>query len=109
MGFVKPLSALTKVFCAASKKKFIQTVNMSPKPIIFNNFITPGKLPMSQFARSTVNPHRQMVENSKVVPNPSKKVITLQMGDPTIFGNFKRPQEAVDAINGNEKLATSRC
>lgn len=53
---------------------------------------------MSQFAISTVNPHRMMAENSKVSPNPSKKVITLQMGDPTLFGNFRRPQEAVDAI-----------
>lgn len=53
---------------------------------------------MSKFAQNTVNPHRQMAENSKVVPNPNKKVITLQMGDPTIFGNFKRPQEAVNAI-----------
>lgn len=61
-----------------------------------------------------------MAENSKVVPNPSKTTITLQMGDPTIFGtfhiltyfkrvflkcyifkllgNFARPIEAVDAI-----------
>ena len=53
---------------------------------------------MSDYAKLTANPHRLMAENSKVVPNPSKKVITLQMGDPTIFGNFKRPQEAVDAI-----------
>lgn len=53
---------------------------------------------MSKFAQGTVNPHRQMAENSKVTPNPSKKVITLQMGDPTIFGNFTRPQAAVDAI-----------
>ena len=55
-------------------------------------------LPMSKFAISTVNPHRMMAENSKVAPNPNKKVITLQMGDPTLFGNFRRPQEAVDAI-----------
>jgi len=53
---------------------------------------------MSQFAKSTANPHRLMAENSKVIPNPSKSLITLQMGDPTIFGNFSRPLSAVDAI-----------
>jgi tyrosine aminotransferase len=56
------------------------------------------KLEMSTFARRTINPHRLMVETSKVVPNPEKKVITLQLGDPTIFKNFKHPQEAVDAL-----------
>lgn len=53
---------------------------------------------MSTFAKATANPHRLMAENSKVIPNPSKTVITLQLGDPTIFGNFKRPQEAAAAI-----------
>lgn len=57
------------------------------------------KLEMSTFARQTVNPHRIMVETSKVVPNPNKKVITLQLGDPTIFRNFQHPQEAVDAMH----------
>lgn len=53
---------------------------------------------MSNFAKATANPHRLMAENSKVIPNPSKTLITLQMGDPTLFGNFTRPQEAADAI-----------
>lgn len=56
------------------------------------------KLEMSTFARQTINPHRLMVETSKVVPNPEKKVITLQLGDPTI-GNFSHPPEAVEAIH----------
>lgn len=67
---------------------------MSP----INSKLTTWNLPMSQFAIATVNPHRMLAENSKVLPNPSKKVITLQMGDPTLFGNFRRPQEAVNAI-----------
>jgi tyrosine aminotransferase len=53
---------------------------------------------MSDFAKSTANPHRIMAESSKIIPNPSKTTITLQMGDPTIFGNFRRPPEAVEAI-----------
>lgn len=38
------------------------------------------KLEMSDFARRTINPHRIMVESSKVIPNPNKEVITLQLG-----------------------------
>lgn len=68
---------------------------MSPNPEKFTN---KTGLQMSHFAQATANPHRLMAENSKIVPNPSKKTITLQMGDPTIFGNFSRPQEAVEAI-----------
>lgn len=56
------------------------------------------RLPMSKMAKNTANPGRLLAETSKVKPNPSKKLITLQMGDPTIFGNFKRPQQVVDAI-----------
>jgi tyrosine aminotransferase len=57
------------------------------------------KLEMSDFARRTLNPHRIMVESSKVKPNPNKEVITLQLGDPTIFGNFSHPPEVVAAIH----------
>lgn len=68
---------------------------MAPIPTKFNNAST---LQMSRFAKATANPHRLMAENSKIIPNPSKTTITLQMGDPTIFGNFSRPKEAVEAI-----------
>jgi hypothetical protein len=50
---------------------------MSPNSVQVNSN---WNLQMSNFAKATVNPHRQMAENSKVVPNPSKQVITLQMG-----------------------------
>lgn len=68
---------------------------MAPIPTKFNNAST---LQMSRFAKATANPHRLMAENSKIIPNPSMTTITLQMGDPTIFGNFSRPKEAVEAI-----------
>lgn len=38
------------------------------------------KLEMSNFAKRTINPHRIMVESSKVKPNPNKEIITLQLG-----------------------------
>lgn len=56
-------------------------------------------LEMSNFAKRTLNPHRIMVESSKVMPNPKKEVITLQLGDPTIFRNFSHPPEAIAAIH----------
>jgi hypothetical protein len=47
---------------------------------------------VSNFAKMTVNPHRMIAENLKIIPNPNKKLITLQMGDPTL-GPFQRPIE----------------
>jgi tyrosine aminotransferase len=67
---------------------------MSPTPVRCDSW----DLKMSNYAQATANPHRIMAENSKVVPNPSLPIITLQMGDPTIFGNFERPIEVVGAI-----------
>lgn len=42
---------------------------------------TTRSLEMSDFARRTINPHRIMVESSKVKPNPKKELITLQLGE----------------------------
>jgi tyrosine aminotransferase len=46
---------------------------------------------MSVVASRTVNPIRRIVDMMKVKPNPSKKLIPLTIGDPTIHGNFKAP------------------
>lgn len=68
---------------------------MSPNTVA----VSPSwKLPMSKMAQKTANPGRLLAETSKVQPNPGKKLITLQMGDPTLFGNYERPQQVVDAI-----------
>lgn len=42
-------------------------------------------LEMSELARKTENPIRSIWEGCQSIPNPSKKLITLQIGDPTIF------------------------
>lgn len=68
---------------------------MAPNP---DEAVSVWNVQLSQFGKVTVNPFRQMAENSKVVPNPKKSVVTLQLGDPTIFDNFKRPQAAFEAI-----------
>ncbi|CAO1417158.1 unnamed protein product [Diamesa hyperborea] len=52
----------------------------------------------TDFGRLTVNPIRKLTERERVTPNPDKEVITLQVGDPTVFGNFPPPKECIDAI-----------
>lgn len=94
-GNPRNIQCLSEFLCVFSPKYCVNFLKMSPSPVKSNGV---WNLRMSHFAEATVNPHRQMAENSKVIPNPSKKQITLQMGDPTIFGNFSRPSEAVIAI-----------
>lgn len=36
----------------------------------------------------TINPIRNLVQNIRVKPNPSKDVIKLSVGDPTVYGNL---------------------
>ncbi|KAI9217436.1 tyrosine aminotransferase [Blastocladiella britannica] len=43
---------------------------------------------MTTTAKRTTNPIRAIVDNMKVAPNPAKPVISLALGDPTVFGNF---------------------
>jgi tyrosine aminotransferase len=45
-------------------------------------------VPISDFAKLTINPLRKLKFEQTVEPNPDKRVITLQLGDPSIFGNF---------------------
>jgi tyrosine aminotransferase len=55
-------------------------------------------------ARRTVNPIRQIVDQLKVEPNPQKDMISLALGDPTLFGNFKTTELAIAEIH--KKLAS---
>lgn len=45
-----------------------------------------GKIKISDYARLSINPLRKITQEQKIDPNPSKRSITLQLGDPTIFG-----------------------
>lgn len=47
------------------------------------------KVNISEAAKRTCNPIREVVDGMKVEPCPEKPVISLSIGDPTIFGNFK--------------------
>lgn len=53
---------------------------------------------ISEYARLSVNPLRKLTFEQKVKANPNKKPITLQLGDPTAFGNFPPPKELIEAL-----------
>lgn len=52
----------------------------------------------SDFAKGTLNPIRAVVENMKLAPNPEKKMISLSIGDPTIFGHLKPCEEIINSV-----------
>lgn len=52
----------------------------------------------SQFAKSTLNPVRKMIEQMKLEPNPDLPMIALSIGDPTIFSDLGKPDTAIEAI-----------
>ncbi|KAL1124252.1 hypothetical protein AAG570_002022 [Ranatra chinensis] len=56
------------------------------------------KLKASRLADRTRNYIREVVEDLDLEPNPDKPLISLSLGDPTVFGNLKPPIEVVEAI-----------
>ncbi|OQR77491.1 tyrosine aminotransferase-like [Tropilaelaps mercedesae] len=61
----------------------------------------------SDFAKNTFNPIRVFVEDPDLQPNPEKNVISLSIGDPTIFGNLEPCTEIVDAVE--RALRSMKC
>ena len=57
------------------------------------------KIVISAVAGRTMNPIRRIVDMMKVSPNPSKKLIPLTIGDPTLHGNFKAPDHINSRIS----------
>ena len=45
-------------------------------------------LAAADIARNTFNPIRNILETMVIKPNPDKKMISLSIGDPTVFGNL---------------------
>ncbi|GAB1293645.1 Tyrosine aminotransferase [Apodemus speciosus] len=52
----------------------------------------------SDMSNKTFNPIRAIVDNMKVKPNPNKTVISLSIGDPTVFGNLPTDPEVTQAV-----------
>ena len=59
---------------------------------------TEWKVKASIVAKNTFNPIRNILETMDITPHPNKKMISLSIGDPTVFGNLKPPTEVVDAV-----------
>lgn len=55
-------------------------------------------VPASLASKRTTNPIRQIVDTMKVKPNPNKEMISLALGDPTVFGNYKLHSSCVEAV-----------
>jgi len=43
----------------------------------------------SILAKDTFNPIRNILETMDITPHPMKKMISLSIGDPTVFGNLR--------------------
>ncbi|KAK9760236.1 hypothetical protein K7432_015972 [Basidiobolus ranarum] len=52
----------------------------------------------SKASQRAVNPIRRIVDNLKVSPHPQKAVISLALGDPTVFGNFRIDESCIEAV-----------
>ena len=55
-------------------------------------------IPASAMAKRTVNPIRRIVDAMRIEPNPKYKVISLSIGDPTIFGNLLPHENMLTSI-----------
>jgi tyrosine aminotransferase len=60
---------------------------------------TEWRVKASVVARKTINPIRDLVDTMEITPNPDKKMISLSIGDPTVFGNLLPAPEMVDAVH----------
>lgn len=54
-------------------------------------------------ANNTFNPIRNILETMTLTPNPQKKMISLSIGDPTVFGNLNPAENVVEAISKGVK------
>ena len=65
------------------------------------------KVRASIVAKNTFNPIRNILETMNIAPNPEKKMISLSIGDPTVFGNLLPAKEVVDALHA--ALDSQKC
>ncbi|XP_068595800.1 tyrosine aminotransferase [Brachionichthys hirsutus] len=75
--------------------KDIRHVGMNVYPAKAKNRRQRWEVKPSEMANNTFNPIRAIVDEMKLTPNPDKPMITLSVGDPTVFGNLP----ADDAVN----------
>ncbi|XP_078061046.1 tyrosine aminotransferase [Mustelus asterias] len=52
----------------------------------------------SEMSKRTFNPIRAIVDNMRIEPNPDKAMISLSIGDPTVFGNLPTDDKVLQAM-----------
>lgn len=57
------------------------------------------ELPVSEVAKSTVNPIRQICDSLLVASNTKKPLLKMNLGDPTVSGALPVCSAAIEAIN----------
>ncbi|KAJ3655527.1 hypothetical protein Zmor_014654 [Zophobas morio] len=68
------------------------------KLFITNNFDRDWVVESSSAAKNCKNYIREIVDTLDLQPNPTKDVIALSIGDPTVYGNLKPSEETVQAV-----------
>lgn len=53
---------------------------------------------MPALITNTNNPIRKIIEQLNIVPHKDFEMIPLSIGDPSVFGNFDPPKEAIEAV-----------
>lgn len=61
---------------------------------------------ISDYARLSVSQLRKLKFEQTVTSNPLKSEITLQLGDPSVFGNFPPARELIEAFKKSVELDT---
>ena len=66
--------------------------------MVFIKYEEEWNVEASNLAKNTFNPIRNILETMNIQPHPDKKMISLSIGDPTIFGNLNPSSNAITAI-----------
>ena len=88
---------------AADDNDFVENIIIERK----NASREEWKVRASIVAKNTFNPIRNILETMNIAPNPEKKMISLSIGDPTVFGNLLPAKEVVDAVHA--ALDSQKC
>jgi len=79
---------------------------LPPKSNKFCKSNNSWKVESSVMAKTTFNPIRNILETMELKPNPEKQMISLSIGDPTVFGNLEPPKVVSEAIH--ESIASGK-
>jgi len=71
---------------------------LPPESNKFNTRTKSWKVESSVMAKTTFNPIRNILETMELRPNPEKQMISLSIGDPTVFGNLEPPKVVSEAM-----------